>query len=378
VLGVSRDITERRRFEAALAEERNLLRTLIDNLPDSVFIKDLQGRFLLNNTESLRRMGVSRQEETLGKVTADFFPEQAAAWEALEQQVIRTGQTLVHEEGVICNGGEERWIRSTQIPLYDQQGVMIGLAFINQDLTEQKAAERQQFELERERERTAVLQRFIGDASHSFKTPLTTMHVSLAVLARTSDPAKIAEHLGILRLQIDYLERTLDDLLSLTHLDGDFTLQAECLDIRDLIDAVVENGRAMALRKGHTLAWQRPAEDFPVEGDRERLKRMLDVIVLNAVSYTPYGGTITFNLKAEASQVCIMISDTGIGISDKDLPYVFDRFYRVDPARATDTGGMGVGLAIARKIIEAHRGWIKVDSAPGQGTTFRVYLPLAR
>ncbi|NPV67821.1 MAG: PAS domain S-box protein [Anaerolineae bacterium] len=378
VLGVSRDITERRRFEAALAQERTLLRTLIDNLPDSVFVKDLQGRFLLNNAESLRRMGVSSQEETLGKVTADFFPEKAAEWDALEQQVIRTGRKLVHEEGVIRSDGDEHWIRSTQFPLYDQQGTMIGLAFINQDLTEQKAAERQQYELEMERERTAVLERFIGDASHSFKTPLTTMRVSLGVLRRTDDPAKVAEHLNILSLQVDYLERTLDDLLNLIQLDRDLTLELERLDARDLIDAAVRSGQTMALGKGHTLEWQRPDMGFPVFGDFSRLKRTLDVILLNAVNYTPYGGTITFGVKSEGRQVCITVADTGIGIPDTDLPYIFNRFYRVDPARDVSTGGMGVGLTIARKIVEAHRGWIKVESVPGQGTTFKIYLPVAQ
>ncbi len=378
VLGVSRDITERRRFEAALAQERNLLRTLIDNLPDSVFVKDLQGRFLLNNAESLRRMGVKSQEETLGKVTADFFPEQAPAWDALEQEVIRTGRKLVHEEGIVRSSGDERWIRSTQFPLYDPQGVMIGLAFINQDLTRQRAAERQQFELEMERERTAVLERFIGDASHSFRTPLTTMRMSLAVLERTTEPAKVAEHLNILRLQIDHLERTLDDLLSLTRLDRDMTLDLERLDARDLIDATIRSGQSMALEKGHTLEWQRPPQSFPVNADGERLKRALDMLLLNAVSYTPYGGTITFDLTAEARQACITVRDTGIGIPDADLPYIFNRFYRVDPARPISTGGMGVGLTIARKIVEAHRGWIKVESVPGQGTTFRLYLPLAQ
>ncbi len=379
VIGVSRDITERRRIQGLLQQERALLRTLIDNLPDSVYVKDLAGRFLLNNAESLRRMGVHTQADTLGRVSGDFFPaEVVEIWDAVEQDVMRTGEMRIEEEQVTRPNGELRWVRAMHFPLHDEHGAIIGMVGVNQDITEQKEAEEQRFALALERERSAMLERFIGDASHDLKNPLTAMKMSLAVLQRTNDDEKRRQHFEILWSRVSALERTLDDLLNLTRLDRDLQLQVRRLSLSRLASTLVEARQSMALEKRQTLVCKcDESGELPVEGDPAKLRRALDMFVINALNYTPEGGTITVRLARSGRQAVLSVEDTGIGISPHDLPFIFNRFYRADPARQTDTGGMGVGLTIARLIIEAHHGWIKAESEAGKGSAFFVYLPLA-
>jgi len=149
------DITERKQAEEALARERSLLRTLIDSLPDSVYIKDAQGRFVLNNAESLRRLGVVAQEELTGKMDLDFFPpEMAVQWLTDEQEIIQSGHPMVNRESAVVNKQGLRWIVSTKVPLRDQHGQIIGLVGVSHDITERKRAEET---LRRRMEELAIL-----------------------------------------------------------------------------------------------------------------------------------------------------------------------------------------------------------------------------
>jgi signal transduction histidine kinase len=130
------------------------------------------------------------------------------------------------------------------------------------------------------------------------------------------------------------------------------------------------------MRKQHQVYLNLAADLPPVMGGVTELQRALRHLILNALNYTPDGGRIDMATFHQDDHVVFEVRDNGIGISDAELPFIFERFYRADKARSTDTGGSGLGLTIAKKIIEAHQGNIEVESTPGEGTTFRVSLPV--
>ena len=376
ILGVTRDISEERRTRETLSQERQLLRTLIDNLPDSVYVKDIEGRFLLNNAELLRRMGVASQAETLGKVTADFYPEVADRWDAVEREVIETGQTQVHEDEMEWRSGEQHWVRASYLALHDPRDQIIGVVGINQDITARREAARREIELAMERERSRVLERFLGDASHDLKTPLTTMRVSLAVLQRDPPPEMRAQHLNILDVQILHLQGLLDDLLNLTRMDRHMQLRLRRYDLNLLVRDALAESRPLIEGQQHTLAFQPAQHELRCLFDYEQVYRTVSALLVNAANYTPSGGKLSVRTGVEGEEALIIVGDSGIGIAPEDQPFIFERFFRADRARNTRSGGMGLGLAMAHKIVEAHGGRIDVQSLLDEGSIFTIHLPL--
>lgn len=244
------------------------------------------------------------------------------------------------------------------------------------DITERKQAEKQRLELAFERERVKILQNFLGDASHDLKTPLTTIKVSLAVLQKTPDSKKRQRHLEILETQVAHLERLLDDLLHMVRLDTVAEVELTMFNVNALIQRIVAEHKKAAKQKGLTIEFSSDAAACFVVADEDQINRAITAIFVNAVSYTPRDGAIIIRTYLQEQQLIIEIEDTGIGIGEVDLPHIFKRFYRADEARNADKGGMGLGLTIAKKIVEMHRGRITVESIPGNGSTFKIRLPL--
>lgn len=246
------------------------------------------------------------------------------------------------------------------------------------DITERKQSEAQQFELAIEREKVMVLQRFIGDMSHDLRTPLSVIKTSIYLLERlTHDPEKFKHNLDMLQSQTDHLQHILDDLLSMSRLDKADTsdYRFRWLDINAPIKESVEEQQALALRKQVRLTFQ-PTEGLPrALIDYDEFKKMLKHLILNGLNYTPENGSVIIESRADEQNIIIEVRDTGEGITALDLPHIFDRFYRADRARGGDTGGAGLGLTIARKIVEAHGGTIEAESKLGQGSVFRIYIP---
>jgi heavy metal sensor kinase len=223
----------------------------------------------------------------------------------------------------------------------------------------------------------AEVRRFTADASHELRTPLTAIRAEAEVaLGRPELPPEHQALLGSILEECESLNRLTDQLLSLSREDAGVVRQVrEPLDLAALVAGVVETMRPLAEAKGLGLQGSGDGP-VPIRGDAGRLRQVFFNLLDNAIKYTPAGGEVEARVEARGEAAIVRVRDTGPGIPAEHLPRVFDRFYRVDKARAREVGGTGLGLSIARSIVTAHGGAIHLTSAPGRGTECIVRLPL--
>lgn len=214
-------------------------------------------------------------------------------------------------------------------------------------------------------------QRLLADVSHELRTPLTTIRGNADLMRRMGEAGD--ESLAIIQEEADRMTRLVGDLLLLARADaGSLPLERNKVELDGIFFEVY---RQVSLLHTAVQIQMVDIDQVVVIGDADRLKQLLWNLIGNAVKYTPAGGQVSLTLAKSEGWATIRIQDTGIGIPAKDLPYIFDRFYRVDKARTRQQGGSGLGLSIARWIAQAHGGRIDVESQVGVGTTFTVWLP---
>ncbi len=223
-------------------------------------------------------------------------------------------------------------------------------------------------------------QQFIADVSHELRTPLTVLRGSLEVtLEEERPPEEYREALGNALLEVRHLSRLSQNLLFLVRGEsGRITLSFANLDLTRLLADLVRDLVPAASDRGLTVAAEIPERPITAFVDADRLQQVFHNLFENAMRYTPSGGSIRVRLSEAPGEAIFGVEDTGIGIPEKDLPFVFERFFRSDRARRAYSGGSGLGLSIARWIVEAHKGRIDVASAPGKGSRFTVRVPLVR
>ena len=228
----------------------------------------------------------------------------------------------------------------------------------------------------------ASLRRFTADASHELKTPLMVLRAGVErALVHPGIPSEILQSLDETLAQINQMTEMVENLLTLARADeGRAPLAVEQCDLRELVADVAETAGILGEEAGVTAVHTMPETPVRLAVDRHRIREMLLNIVTNAIKYTPRGGSLALALEEHEDAVTFTVRDTGIGIAAGDLPHIFERFWRADPARSRtgDRPGVGLGLAIAKWIAEAHGGAITVQSRPGRGTMFIIRLPKAR
>ena len=223
---------------------------------------------------------------------------------------------------------------------------------------------------------------FIANVSHELKTPATSLRLLAESLEQTIDEDPIQARLFATQLkrETERLSQLISDLLDLARLESEERVENPVpVDVRGVLMIVLAHTRRVAKKKNITLQWKRfgKAAHYTVRGDETQLTSMFSNLVDNAVKYTPPGGRVEVTGGFEGSEVAIRISDTGIGIPEAKLSRIFERFYRVDRARSKETGGTGLGLSIVKHVAENHGGRVTVQSTPGEGSIFTVYLPRA-
>ena len=219
---------------------------------------------------------------------------------------------------------------------------------------------------------------FTADASHELRTPVSLMRTEAELaLRRSRGEAEYKESLRHILLEAERTTDLIEQLLSLARTDsGRETLHLQPVDLRLTLGGVVEGWQQVATLRNLRFSANIADQESLVMGDGTALRRVADILLDNAFKYTPSPGSVHLSLEQRCESVVIAVQDSGAGIAEEDQAKIFERFYRVDKARSRELGGAGLGLAIARWIVTQHRGSIAVESRPGQGSIFRVELPL--
>ncbi len=356
------------RLYTALQMERNRLRAIIDNSADGIMILDEACRVEVIN-KTLSRMTGWPPEKARGKPGhAVLHLENATGpdpCERLEQE--GPPREPIYREGDIIRPGHPRLtVGVTYTPIFDENGELQYIIVNVNDIT-------------RFREAEEMKSTFISVISHELKTPVALIKGYAATLRREDvqwDEATIREGLAIIEEEADRLTALIDNLLDASRIQaGGLKLEFEEVDLAHLIRQVAE--RFQPQTAAHTIVVDVPDDLPPVWADPERVRQILSNLLSNAIKYSPEGGIIRVGAWREGDHVTVYVADQGIGIPEEEQDRLFDRFYRVDSSLRRKTQGAGLGLYLAKALVEAHGGRIWVHSKPGQGSTFFFTLPVA-
>ncbi|MBK7998063.1 MAG: PAS domain-containing protein [Verrucomicrobia bacterium] len=406
--GISRDITEIKRIEEHLDAERNLLRSLIDNLPDYIYVKDTEGRYLLDNIAHRRWLGADSESQVVGRRVSDFFPAEAVdRFTNDDLRVIQSGFALLNREELVEDRlGNKRWHATTKVPIRSKDGKVTGLVGISRDITERKLsveaireanAELARNKDELQRTLTELQQSHEEVKSAQFQLIQAEKMQSIGRLA-AGVAHEVKNPLGILRMGTDYLAQNLkssdenvalilsDMMDAIKRADGiimgllDFSVP-HALDTRaEDLSAVLEQSigfvRHDLNEAGLKLVRELAGDLPPVWIDRNKMKQVFVNILMNAIHATPAGGTLTVRtscrvlgavehdagsreadrIRAGETVVIAEVIDTGSGIPEEKLRHIFDPFFTTK-----ETGkGTGLGLSVTKKIVELHGGSLDI------------------
>lgn len=380
------EIAERQRFEEMLRRERDLLLTLIDNLPDYIFAKDAAGRFTTVNQALLKDLGAASREQIAGKSDAQFWPKELAErYVADDQMVMQRGEPLLNrEERAVDCRGEEHWLLTTKVPLRDRQGRIDGLVGICREITERKRFEQ---ELQQAKEAAESANRaksdFLANMSHEIRTPLNAVLGMTELLLDSPLSEAQREYLQMVHESGESLLMLLNDILDFSKIEaGKLELESSDFDLVDTLGGTLKSLAVRAHRKDLELAWRMsPLVPRYLKGDAGRLRQVIVNLVGNAIKFTDKG-EVVLEIERVAQTVQeielqFSVRDTGIGIPQEKFSRIFGAFEQADVSMTRRFGGSGLGLSIASRLVELMHGHLWVESEVGEGSVFYFTARLA-
>ncbi len=395
---VTRDLTQRRAHEEDLRRSEERFRLLVEGVSEyAIFMLDPNGRVATWNVGAERIKGYTASE-IIGQHFSIFYPEDAreSGWPEHELQVAAEKGSFVDTGWRLRKDGTTFWANVTITALRDDTGHLLGYAKLTRDLTEAKRVEAMEFAnqqreemLDAERNARMTAQRatrlkdeFLATLSHELRTPLSAILGWTQVLLREETPKGPDEQ----KRAIEVIDRNaraqvqlIDDLLDLSRImTGKIRLDLHQVSFASVVEAAVDSAMPAAEAKGIRLKAILGASQDIVSADGTRLQQVVWNLLTNAIKFTPKGGQVQVLLQRVNSHLELSVSDTGIGIPASYLPHVFDRFSQKDSSTTRAFGGLGLGLAICKQLVELHGGSIRAASqGEGKGATFSVQLPLS-
>jgi two-component system phosphate regulon sensor histidine kinase PhoR len=341
---------------ATVSEDKARLTGILDNMADGVLLTDTEGNILLTNTAARNLLNIKAdniEEKPLIEVVREF------EFNELLNTCLETGREQITQ---FESSLSSRFLRVIAIPFSnDGPG---GALLLIQDLTEVRSLQTMRREM-------------VGNISHEFRTPLAAIKAMVETLrdVAVDDREAARDFLSRIEVEVDRMTQLVAELTELSRIEtGKAELELEPLDISGLVEEAVAQLRPQAERQKLALETSL-ANDLPaVTADKERLRQVMVNLIHNAIKFNRPGGNIRITTRSSGKTVSVEVADTGIGIAREDLPHIFERFYKVDKSRAGQ--GSGIGLAIAKHVVESHGGKIRVESEEGKGTTFTIDLPL--
>jgi len=395
---VTRDLTQRRDHEESLRQSEERFRLLVEGVSDyAIFMLDVNGVVASWNAGAQRIKGYAASE-IIGRHFSTFYPADArqSGWPDHELQVAAETGRFFDEGWRIRRDGTRFWAAVTLTALRDSQARLIGFAKLTRDLTGQKRAEALEIAgqeregiLEAERSARMEAQRatrikdeFLATLSHELRTPLSSILGWTQVLKLKADglsPADLKRAVDVIDRNARAQVRLIEDLLDMNRImAGKVRLDVKQVSLPEIVQSVIESSEPGAKAKDIRLEARLDPDTPLVSGDSDRLQQVVWNLLSNAIKFTARGGRIEVLLQRVGASTRLSVSDTGIGIPEAFLPRVFDRFAQNDASTTRSFGGLGLGLAISKQLVELHGGTIRASSAgEGRGATFLVDLPLA-
>jgi len=362
LLTVIRDITERKKAEESIQRDRNQLEAILSSLAEGIVVRDTGNRIILMNLAAEQMLGL-RIEDVLGEEADNYLVVKKKDIEEVERKEA-VGEVVAP---LIRKGGDKVLSINVRI-IKTADGQRLGAVCAIRDITELAKVDQMKTE-------------FVSMVSHELRTPLTSIkgYVDLVVDGKAGEINETQrEFLGIVQSNTDRLVALINDLLDVSRIEsGKIHLNITVVPIDGLIREVATSLRNQIEEKKLSLELAIPREPIKVRGDCARISQVLTNLLSNAYKFTPEGGKISVCAKATDGRVQVDVTDTGIGISDQDQKKLFTKFFRADSTITREVGGTGLGLNIAKSIVEMHGGKIWVESEVGKGSTFSFTLPAA-
>jgi PAS domain S-box-containing protein len=352
------------------SEER--FASFAQHLPGLAWIKDLDGRYTYVNDAAASAFGSSR-EAIIGRTDSEIFPPSVSAeFQRNDRQALESWTGIQVIELLPDSTGELRHSIVSKFPIADAEGEFHLIGGVAIDITDRVRAEEALHEADRHKTE------FLATLSHELRNPLAPIRNSVHLLRTESSELPRDRIYRMLDQQLDHLVRLVDDLLELSRISsGKVALRLESVDLNAVLQAAADTSDPVIASKHHQLRIELADAPMIVKGDPVRLVQVVANLLNNAAKYTPDSGQIALLLRRDESEGVITVRDSGLGIPDDMLPRVFDMFTQVDQSLHRAQGGLGIGLALARSLVELHGGRISAHSRGAeQGSEFTVRLPL--
>jgi PAS domain S-box-containing protein len=397
VVLVFRDVTEERRAEEAIAEQREWLETTLESIGDAVIATDVRGHVVFMNPVAERLTGW-RSDRARGRACTEVF-------QIVNEQTRREAEnpvTRVLAEGaivglanhtlLISTDGTERPIDDSGAPIRNRDGHIVGVVLVFRDVSERRRLEIERLAVASERERLLDAERvarseaerasrvkddFVAMVSHELRTPLNAILGWTQLMMQERNPAILERGLDVVARNTRVQAQLISDLLDVSRIvAGKLRLEIHPVDLDTVVREAVEALQPEAKVKGIEIRTDILEYPGPIAGDPARLQQIVWNLVSNAIKFTPSGGTVVVSIRRQEPNVEIVVQDTGVGIRPDVIDHVFDRFHQADWSITRRFGGLGLGLSIVKHLAELHGGSVHGESAgEGQGSTFRVMLP---
>ncbi len=365
------DVTDRNLAQRRAAAEARDRLMIFDAVPAMIWYKDTQNRILRCNRAAATAIGMS-VAELEGRSVSDLYPDEAKKYYADDLEVIRTGRPKfgIIEQLPVASG-EKRWVQTDKLPHFDESGKVVGVVVFRVDITERKRME----DVLRESERAQ--REFVANVSHEFRTPVAAIRGFAETLRRGGlrDAKNRLRFVKIIERHAQRLGGLIENLLTLSTIEsGMIKLEPVEIELKGLVDEYVDSIGSLIRRKElRVRVLVKPSTK--IVADEAMVLQVLENLFGNAMKFQRTGGSIELLARPEGALVRVTVRDDGPGISSKDLPRVFDRFYK--GAGRSAFGSTGLGLHIVKKIVEAHGGRVWAESRLGEGSSFHFTLPRA-
>jgi two-component system, OmpR family, sensor histidine kinase VicK len=356
---------ERKAADAELDRERQLLKQLMQGMPDAICFKDIARRYIRLNGSERIALNIAPDVEAIGKTVDELTtPELAGKRRADEERVLATGEALLDcVEKIDGPGGSIRWLSATKAPIRNSQDEIVGMVEIARDITESK----RQGQLKDE---------FIATVSHELRTPLTSILGSVGCLVGGAAGALPEPALRVLRIALNNCRRLagiVNDILDMERIEtGKLLYERQAVDVRAVATQVIEANQAFADGYGVAVRLNNAAHEGIVDADPQRLAQVLTNLLSNAIKFSPRDGEVVISVENGNQTVSVSVRDHGPGIPDDYRGRIFEKFVQVDASDQRQRGGTGLGLTIAKQIVDQLDGQILCEPAEGGGTVFTV------